>query len=122
MLEKIPASPGAVLIDPARLQGMMEAVSVFGGGEGGSMTRLTLSREDADARNWLSRWFVEHGFAPAVDAIGNQFGRLDLAGANAPVIMVGSHLDSQPNGGRFDGALGVVSACEAVLAVRDALQ
>jgi N-carbamoyl-L-amino-acid hydrolase len=57
-----------------------------------------------------------------VDAVGNQFGRLDLAGANAPVIMIGSHLDSQPNGGRFDGALGVVSACEAVVAVRDVLR
>jgi N-carbamoyl-L-amino-acid hydrolase len=47
---------------------------------------------------------------------------MSLAGADAPVIMVGSHIDSQPNGGRFDGALGVVSACEAVLAVSERLR
>lgn len=122
MLDKIPASPSPVLIDPERLRAMMEAVSVFGGGEGGSMTRLTLSHEDGQARDWLSGWFAEHGFELSVDAIGNQFGRLDLAGPNAPVIMVGSHIDSQPNGGRFDGALGVISACEAVLAVCDTLR
>ncbi len=58
---------------------------------------------------------------PLVDRIGNQFGRLDLAGNNAPTVMVGSHLDSQPNGGRFDGALGVVAACEAIRAVREGL-
>ncbi|WP_424753575.1 Zn-dependent hydrolase [Methylobacterium sp.] len=115
-------SPSSVRIDPARLQAMMEAVSVFGGGADGSMTRLTLSAEDGQARDWLARWFRENGFAEKVDPIGNQFGRLDLAGANAPVVMVGSHIDSQPNGGRFDGALGVISACEAILAVRESLE
>lgn len=108
-------------IDADRLQAMMDAVQPFGGSEGGAMTRLTLSREDGQARDWLAAWFSANGFSPKVDAIGNQFGLLDLAGANAPLVMVGSHLDSQPNGGRFDGTLGVLSACEAILAVRDAL-
>ncbi len=109
-------------INPSRLQAMMEELSAFGGGPDGSMNRLTLSKEDGAARNWLGRWFASNGFVQAVDAIGNQFGSLSLAGANAPVIMVGSHVDSQPNGGRFDGALGVVSACEAVLAVSERLK
>jgi N-carbamoyl-L-amino-acid hydrolase len=86
------------------------------------MTRLSLSKEDGAARDWLGRWFARNGFTEAVDAIGNQFGSLSLAGANAPVVMLGSHIDSQPNGGRFDGALGVVSACEAVLAVSERLK
>ena len=86
------------------------------------MTRLALSKEDGAARDWLGRWFARNGFAQSVDVIGNQFGTLSVAGANAPVVMVGSHLDSQPNGGRFDGALGVVSACEAVLAVAEKLK
>jgi len=122
MPDEITAAPGAAPIDAARLQGMMEEVSAFGRGEGGALTRLTLSREDGAARDWLSAWFRRNGFVPLVDAIGNQFGRLDLAGPNAPVVMVGSHLDSQPNGGRFDGALGVVSAAEAVLAVAESLR
>src|SRR5438445_1270020 len=108
--------------DPSRLHAMMDELSVFGGGPDGSMTRLSLSKEDGAARDWLGRWFARNGFTQSVDAIGNQFGSLSLAGANAPVVMVGSHIDSQPNGGRFDGALGVVSACEAVLAVSERLK
>ncbi len=101
-------------IDPARLDSMMRAVSAFGGGEGGAMTRLTLSPEDGAARDWLGQWFEAEGFTQRVDAIGNQFGFACMGGLNAPVVMVGSHIDSQPNGGRFDGALGVISACEAI--------
>jgi N-carbamoyl-L-amino-acid hydrolase len=113
-----PAAP----INPSRLQAMMEKVSTFGGKPNGAMTRLTLSKTDGLARDWLGGWFRDHQFEQRVDAIGNQFGKLSLAGANAPVVMVGSHIDSQPNGGRFDGALGVISACEAVLAVSERLK
>jgi beta-ureidopropionase / N-carbamoyl-L-amino-acid hydrolase len=109
-------------INPDRLHTMMNELSTFGGGTDGSMNRLTLSKTDGAARDWLGRWFASHGLAQQVDAIGNQFGTLALSGANAPVIMVGSHIDSQPNGGRFDGAFGVVSACEAVLAVSERLK
>ena len=116
------SSPSHAPINAKRLQTMMEDVSKFGGGPDGSMTRLTLSKEDGQARDWLGQWFSQNGFASAVDAIGNQFGKFTLAGSNAPVVMVGSHLDSQPNGGRFDGALGVVAACEAILAVSERLK
>ena len=109
-------------IDTARLWSMMDTLSSFGGGPDGSMTRLTLSTEDGRARDWLGSWFKANGFVQAVDAIGNQFGAMALAGANAPVVMVGSHIDSQPNGGRFDGAMGVISACEAILAVEERLK
>ncbi|HUN95619.1 MAG TPA: M28 family peptidase, partial [Bradyrhizobium sp.] len=109
-------------INSCRLQAMMDKLSTFGGGPDGSMTRLALSKEDGAARDWLGRWFAEHGFLESVDSVGNQFGEIALAGANAPVIMVGSHIDSQPNGGRFDGALGVISSCEAVLAVSEELK
>jgi N-carbamoyl-L-amino-acid hydrolase len=117
-----PSNHRSAPINAGRLQDMMDGLSAIGGGPDGSMNRLTLSKEDGLARDWLASWFAKNGFAQAIDAIGNQFGAMPLAGANAPVIMVGSHIDSQPNGGRFDGALGVVSACEAVLAVREKLQ
>lgn len=113
---------GSAPVDAARLQEMMEAISAFGGGPDGSLTRLTLSREDGAARDWLAAWFNRNGFKQYVDAIGNQFGFLHLAGDNAPVVMVGSHIDSQPNGGRFDGTLGVISACEAILAVSEKMK
>jgi N-carbamoyl-L-amino-acid hydrolase len=115
------AAPDAP-INPSRLEAMMEKVSTFGGEPNGAMNRLTLSKTDGLARDWLGEWFRDHQFEQQVDAIGNQFGKLSLAGANAPTVMVGSHIDSQPNGGRFDGALGVISACEAVLAVSERLR
>lgn len=116
------SSPLNVPINADRLQTMMDTVSTFGGGPDGSMTRLTLSKVDGEARDWLGAWFAENGFVQEIDAIGNQFGKMMLAGTNAPTVMVGSHIDSQPNGGRFDGALGVISACEAILAVSERLK
>ena len=86
------------------------------------MQRLTLSQEDGAARDHLVRWMRDKGFRVTIDAMGNVFGLLDLAGPDAPVVMTGSHLDSQPNGGRFDGAYGVLAACEAVEAVRARLR
>jgi N-carbamoyl-L-amino-acid hydrolase len=116
------SSPSQAPINVERLQTMMEDVSKFGGGPDGSMTRLTLSKEDGQARDWLGQWFSHNGFEVSVDPIGNQFGKVALAGSNAPVVMVGSHIDSQPNGGRFDGALGVIAACEAILSVSERLK
>lgn len=112
----------AAPIDTGRLKAMMDGVTAFGAGPGGAMTRLTLSREDGAARDWLKAWFAGHAFTHKVDGIGNQFGLIEAAGPGAPTVMIGSHLDSQPNGGRFDGTLGVVSACEAVVAVTEALK
>ncbi|MEO9340874.1 Zn-dependent hydrolase [Mesorhizobium sp. SB112] len=97
---------------------LMEEVSAFGGGGGGALTRLTLSAEDGQARDWLANWMRNAGLRVEVDAIGNMFGFLDWAGPNAPRIMTGSHIDSQPNGGRFDGSYGVVAACSAIEALQ----
>ncbi|MBA3517226.1 MAG: Zn-dependent hydrolase [Rhizobiales bacterium] len=105
-------------IESDALGRMMEEVSAFGGGPDGAMTRLALSREDAAARDWLRAWFESEGLRLQVDALGNMFGVLDWAGPGAPTVMTGSHLDSQPNGGRFDGSLGVVAACAAVASLK----
>ncbi|WHO82773.1 Zn-dependent hydrolase [Rhizobium leguminosarum] len=105
-------------VDAEALHRMMEEVSVFGGGRGGAMTRLTLSREDKAARDWLANWLKNSGLRLEIDPMGNMYGFLDWAGPDAPLVMSGSHLDSQPNGGRFDGAYGVISACAAIDAIR----
>jgi N-carbamoyl-L-amino-acid hydrolase len=96
----------------------MAAFVAHGGTDDGGMHRLTLSAEDGAARDHLGQWMRDRGLKLTVDGMGNMVGLLDWAGADAPVVMTGSHLDSQPRGGRFDGAYGVLAACEAVEAVR----
>ena len=97
---------------------MMNEVSAFGGGPDGSMTRLALSAADCGAREWFAAFIAREGMKLEIDGIGNMFGVLDWAGPRAPTVMTGSHLDSQPNGGRFDGAYGVVAACAAIQALK----
>jgi N-carbamoyl-L-amino-acid hydrolase len=70
------------------------------------------------ARDHLVSWLTHEGFALRVDAVGNVFGLLDLAGGDAPLILTGSHIDSQPDGGRLDGTYGVVSAVLAAIGLR----
>ncbi|WP_158808662.1 Zn-dependent hydrolase [Beijerinckia sp. L45] len=118
MLDIKNTAADAPFVDAAELHAMMDEVSTFGGGPGGAMTRLTLSEEDRAARDWFAAFIKREGLKLEIDVIGNMFGLLDWAGPDAPVVMTGSHLDSQPNGGRFDGAYGVVAACAAVLALK----
>jgi N-carbamoyl-L-amino-acid hydrolase len=99
---------------------MFDEMAAIGGTAQGGVHRLAASAEDGAARDRLRRWFDALGMRTVVDAVGNMAGILDLAGPEAPVVMAGSHLDSQPQGGRFDGALGVVAACEAAAVLRDA--
>ena len=106
------------MIQPDRLHALMDAFVTHGGTPDGGMHRLTLSAEDGAARDHLAGWMRDQGLRVTLDEMGNMFGLLDLAGPDAPVVMTGSHLDSQPNGGRYDGAYGVMAACEAVQAVR----
>ena len=82
-------------------------------GEG--ITRLAVSAEDGAARGLFAEWMSKGGARMAQDAIGNQFACFDWAGEGAGWIFAGSHLDSQPRGGRFDGTLGVLAAGCAAL-------
>jgi N-carbamoyl-L-amino-acid hydrolase len=97
----------------------MESFYPYGGTADGGMHRLALSPEDGAARDHLVAWMREQDLRVSIDPIGNVFGLLDWAGPDAPVVMSGSHLDSQPKGGRYDGAYGVVAACEALTAVKE---
>jgi len=106
------------MIDPGLLHDLLESFAAHGGTPDGGMHRLTLSAEDGAARDHLAAWFAANGLWLTVDPLGNMFGLLDWAGPDAPLVMTGSHLDSQPHGGRYDGAYGVLAACEAVRAIR----
>jgi N-carbamoyl-L-amino-acid hydrolase len=88
--------------------------------EGDGCCRLSLTDEDKQARDLFDHWCKAAGCDVRVDQFGNMFairpGRLN----HAPAVLVGSHLDTQPHGGRFDGVLGVLAGLEIVRALNDA--
>jgi beta-ureidopropionase / N-carbamoyl-L-amino-acid hydrolase len=92
----------------------------LGGTPKGGVNRQALSAEDAAARNLLASWAKARGFSISTDAIGNLFVRREGSDPAALPVMSGSHMDSQPTGGRFDGMYGVLSAFEALEALEDA--
>ncbi|MFP5021886.1 M20 family metallo-hydrolase [Pseudonocardia phyllosphaerae] len=94
------------------------ALSAIGATPAGGVDRQAGTAEDGAAREWLRRWLSERGFTVAVDRIGNLFGLYELV-PGAPYVLAGSHLDSQPRGGRFDGAYGVLAAAHAAARLRD---
>jgi N-carbamoyl-L-amino-acid hydrolase len=99
-------------IDPASLGAMLAASSRVGGTNAGGLRRLALTREDKAARDQLAGWAKEGGYALTVDAVGNMFVRREGTDPSLPPVLVGSHLDTQAKGGRFDGILGVLSGLE----------
>lgn len=92
----------------------------LGGTPKGGVNRQALSAEDAAARNLLGSWAKARGFSIFTDAIGNLFVRREGSDPTALPVMSGSHMDSQPTGGRFDGMYGVLAAFEALEALEDA--
>src|SRR3954464_5554289 len=92
----------------------------LGGTPKGGVNRQALSPEDAAARNQLMAWAKARGFAVFTDGIGNLFVRREGRDPAAAPVMSGSHMDSQPTGGRFDGMYGVLAAFEALEALEDA--
>jgi len=107
-------------IDPARLRRRLEELAQIGRTPEGGVTRLSYRAEHAAAVRLAARWMGEAGATPGVDAWGNLHGLVPGAEAGLPPVAAGSHLDTVPNGGIFDGALGVVAAIEAAQALRDA--
>lgn len=101
-------------VNADRLLRSMAAMSAIGATSKGGVHRLTLSDADREARNLLVAWLRETGLRVRIDTFGNIFGRLEGSDATAPIVLTGSHLDTQPFGGRFDGAYGVLAALEAV--------
>jgi len=95
-------------------------MAAFGATPKGGVNRQALSREDASAQDELVRWGSRLGLRATRDAVGNLFLRLPGSEVEAEPVLSGSHLDSQPTGGRFDGVYGVLAAFEAVEAIRQA--
>jgi len=108
------------VINGERLWGSLMSMAELGRTPGGGVRRLALSDEDRRARDLLVRWLQEAGCTVRVDDLGNIYGRRDGEDPDAAPVVCGSHLDTVPTGGRFDGALGVLAALEAVRTMHDA--
>lgn len=87
-------------------------LSSFGATPAGGVDRQAGSPADLAQRAWFAQWLSERGFSVRTDDVGNLFGVLEWV-PGAPVVLTGSHLDSQPLGGRFDGAYGVLASAHA---------
>jgi N-carbamoyl-L-amino-acid hydrolase len=103
---------------PPRFAARFESFSAIGATGDGGVHRVEGTQANGAARRQLVAWLTQDGFDVRVDRVGNIFGLLQLAGPEAPWILAGSHIDSQPYGGRFDGAYGVIAALEAACEVR----
>ena len=85
----------------------------------GGVCRLALTDRDREGRDLVSRWLREAGCSVTVDAIGNIFGRRPGRNNALPPVVAGSHIDTQPSGGKFDGNYGVLAALEVVRTLND---
>jgi N-carbamoyl-L-amino-acid hydrolase len=109
-------------VDRARLRGRIEALARFGALPGGGVTRPCWSEPHEAARAWLLAEMRAAGLAAWVDPAGNVFGALgtDRLSAERPAVLTGSHIDTVPEGGILDGALGVVAGLECLHTLREA--
>ncbi|MBI2288846.1 MAG: hydantoinase/carbamoylase family amidase [Betaproteobacteria bacterium] len=114
------ARDAALRVNEERLWLRHAEMAKIGAIPGNGVNRAALSREDIAARKLLLSWAVQRSFTVSIDAIGNLFVRRAGSEANAAPVMTGSHMDSQPRGGRFDGIYGVLAGLEALEAMNEA--
>ncbi|HEX5211470.1 MAG TPA: M20 family metallo-hydrolase [Pseudolabrys sp.] len=101
-------------IDPERLWDDLMLTARIGATAKGGICRLTLTDLDREVRDWFKAQTESVGCAVTVDDMGTMFARREGQRSDVPPIAMGSHLDTQPTGGKFDGALGVLAALEAL--------
>ena len=113
-----PATGANQRINSARLWDSLDQMAQIGPGVAGGNNRQTLTDADSAGRHLFARWCAEAGMAMGVDTMGNMFATRAGTEDLAPVYM-GSHLDTQPTGGRYDGVLGVLAGLEVVRSMND---
>lgn len=96
-------------------------MSTFGATDGGGVDRQAATPADHATREWFAGWMRDRGLTVAADGIGNLFGTCELV-PGAPYLLMGSHLDSQPMAGRYDGAYGVLAAGHAAARLKAAAE
>jgi N-carbamoyl-L-amino-acid hydrolase len=115
----MPATGDNLRIDPARLWDSLEEMAKIGPGVAGGCNRQTLTDADSEGRHLFASWCKAAGLTMGVDTMGNMFATRAGTDPNALPVYMGSHLDTQPTGGRYDGVLGVLGALEIVRTLND---
>jgi beta-ureidopropionase / N-carbamoyl-L-amino-acid hydrolase len=107
-------------IDGNRLWDSLMDLATLGATPKGGVSRLTLTDLDRQARDRVIAWLKEAGCSVEIDGVGNIFAIRSGRNAGAPVVLTGSHVDTQPSGGKFDGPYGVLAGLEVIRALNDA--
>jgi N-carbamoyl-L-amino-acid hydrolase len=118
--ERASTTASKLAVNGERLWKTVERSAEIGVGRPGGLARLTLTDDDRRMRDEFRGWCVGAGLTVTVDAVGNIFARRAGTDDSLPPVVMGSHLDTQFNGGRFDGILGVLSALEVMRTLNDA--
>jgi N-carbamoyl-L-amino-acid hydrolase len=108
-----------LVIDGKRLWDSIMETAAFGATPKGGIKRLTLSDDDKKVRDWFKRACEDLGLTVSVDSCGNMFALRKGRNNDLLPIAMGSHLDTQPTGGKFDGVLGVLGALEAMRTLKE---
>jgi len=106
-------------IQPERLWQSLMSLGEIGETQKGGSCRLALSSEDGKARDLVSQWMRDAGLTVTVDQIGNIFGRRPGTNPDLSPVATGSHIDTQPTGGKFDGCYGVMAGLEVMRTLQD---
>src|SRR5277367_1664457 len=117
--ELLMADLSNVRVDGTRLWDSLLEMAKIGATPKGGVKRLTLTDLDRQSRQLFRKWCEAAGCSVTVDEMGNMFARRSGQDNTLAPVMVGSHLDTQPTGGKFDGALGVLGALEVVRSLND---
>lgn len=106
-------------INSERLWDSLMEMAKIGPGIAGGNNRQTLTDEDAEGRRLFTRWCEEAGLSMGIDKMGTMFARREGTDPDALPVYVGSHLDTQPTGGKYDGVLGVLGGLEIIRQLND---
>ncbi|MGA1571138.1 MAG: Zn-dependent hydrolase [Ilumatobacteraceae bacterium] len=108
-----------IQIDGERLWTTMHTLAEIGATEAGGVARVALTDVDKAGRDQFIDWVTALGCSVQIDRIGNLFARYEGTDPARPPVVIGSHLDSQPTGGKYDGAYGVMVGLEVIRALHD---
>ncbi len=113
------SSDPTLMINGSRLLGQLDQLGEIGRLANGGVCRIAYSREDQQARQQVIRWMEAAGMTVRVDAAGNILGRYPGSHSHLPALATGSHIDTVPRGGRYDGCYGVLAGIEIVHTLRE---